>query len=86
MRLLVGHLEEEEEGDLLRISQIREPVVPEQVRVAPGLVDYLLRVVVHECKIQSFTVSCAPFGSLGARAADVLPELAVLTDRCCNIL
>src|SRR5215211_6968001 len=29
------------------VGQIREPVVPQNVSVAPQLVDYLLRVVIH---------------------------------------
>ena len=46
--LLVGHLKEEQEGDLLRISHLGQAVVAEQVCEAPRLVDDLLGVVGHQ--------------------------------------
>ena len=42
LRLLVGHLQEEQERDLLRVGHVGEPVVPEDVGEIPGLVDDLL--------------------------------------------
>src|ERR671926_1486893 len=45
--LLVGHLEEEQVGELLNVVAVGEAVVAEQVAVAPELLDDLLGVVVH---------------------------------------
>ena len=42
---LVGHLEEEQEGDLLRVGHVRQPVVAQDVGEVPGFVDDLLGVV-----------------------------------------
>ena len=36
---LVGHLEEQEEGELLEVVLVREPVVSEDVAVRPELLD-----------------------------------------------
>jgi hypothetical protein len=44
----VGHLEEEQVGELLDVVAVGEAVVAEQVAVAPELLDDLLGVVVHE--------------------------------------
>ena len=46
-RLLVRHLEKEQKRDLLGVSHVREPVVAQDVREIPGLVDDLLRGVAH---------------------------------------
>ena len=44
----MGHLQEEQEGDLLRVGHVRQPVVPEDVGEVPRLVDDLLgRVAAH---------------------------------------
>ena len=45
LRLLVRHLEKEQERDLLGVGHIRQAVVAQDVGVGPGLVDYLLGVV-----------------------------------------
>ena len=45
--LLVGHLQEQQEGDLLRVGHVGQAVVTEQVREAPRLVDDLLGVARH---------------------------------------
>src|SRR5438105_15414800 len=42
LRLLVVHFQKEQERDLLRITHVRQPVVAQNVREAPGLVDDLL--------------------------------------------
>ena len=45
--LLVGHLEEEQERDLLRVGHVRKAIVPQNVGEVPGFVDDLLGVVAH---------------------------------------
>ena len=47
LRLFVGHLEEEEERDLLGIGHVRQAIVPQDVGEVPGFVDDLLAVVGH---------------------------------------
>ena len=39
LALLVGHLEEQQVGELLEVVAVRQPVVPEDVAVVPQLVD-----------------------------------------------
>ena len=43
----VGHLEEEQEGDLLRVGHVRQAVVAQDVGEVPGFADDLLGVVAH---------------------------------------
>ncbi len=70
---LVRHLEEEQEGDLLRVLHVRQAVVPEQVRRAPRLVDDALGVVVG----QETGSSSWPVGSVvPARRVEVHPVRA----------
>ena len=45
--LLVRHLEEEQEGDLLDVSHVAQAVVPEDVGEVPGFADDLLGVGAH---------------------------------------
>ena len=45
LRPLVGHLEEEQVGQLLDVIAVGEAVVTEEVAVVPELLDKLLRVV-----------------------------------------
>ena len=45
--LLVRHLEEEEERDLLDVSHVAQAVVPEDVGEVPGFADNLLGVGAH---------------------------------------
>ena len=57
--MLVGHLEKEQEGDLLRVGHVREAVVPQDVGEVPGFVDDLLGVVAHSSAFPSL-VSTSP--------------------------
>ena len=43
---LIGHLQEEEKRDLLRVGHVRQPVVAQDVREVPGFGDDLLGVVI----------------------------------------
>ena len=43
----VGHLQEEQERDLLRVGHVRQAVVPQDVGEVPGFVDDLLGVGAH---------------------------------------
>ncbi len=45
--LFVGHLEEEQERDLLGLGHVRHAIVPQDVGEVPGFVDDLLAVVGH---------------------------------------
>ncbi len=45
--LFVGHLEEEQERDLLGVGHVRQSIVPQDVGEVPGFVDDLLAVVGH---------------------------------------
>jgi hypothetical protein len=57
-RALVGHLEEEQEGDLLGVGHERKSRVPEDVGVTPSLVDYPLGVVLaHQNASSRFVAS-----------------------------
>ncbi len=47
LRLFVGHLEEEEERDLLGIGHVRQAIVPQDMGEVSGFVDDLLAVVGH---------------------------------------
>jgi hypothetical protein len=47
LRLLIGHLEEQQERDLLRVPHVRQAVVAQHVRETPRAVDDLLRCVVR---------------------------------------
>jgi hypothetical protein len=47
LRLLVGHLEEEQERNLLRVRHVRKAVIAQHMREVPSLVDDLLGVVAH---------------------------------------
>ncbi len=47
LRLLVGHLEEQQESDLLRVGHVRQAIVPQNVGEVPGFVDDLLGGVGH---------------------------------------
>jgi hypothetical protein len=42
LRQFVGHFEEQQEGDLLRVGHVRQPVVPQDVGEVPGFVDDVL--------------------------------------------
>ena len=61
---LVGHLEKEQKGDLLRVGHVREAVVPQDVGEVPGFADDLLAVVAHG---RAFFISC-PGRCRGCRA------------------
>ena len=45
--LLVGHLEEEQEGDLLHERHIAHAIIPQDMGEVPGFSDDLLGVAVH---------------------------------------
>jgi hypothetical protein len=45
--LLVGHLEEQQERELLDVVAVREPVVPQDAAVVPQLRDDLLGLAAH---------------------------------------
>ena len=47
LRLLVGHLEEQQVRQLLDVVAVGEAVVAEDVAVVPELLDDLLRLVAH---------------------------------------
>lgn len=47
LRALVGHLQEQEQGDLLGVGVEGQAGVAQDVGVAPRLVDYALGVAVH---------------------------------------
>ena len=57
----VGHLEEEQEGDLLRVGHVREAVVPQDVGEVPGFVDDVLGVGAHVVFRAGFLVLGLPF-------------------------
>jgi hypothetical protein len=44
---LVGHFQEEQKGNLLRVGHVREAVVTQDVGEIPGFADDLLAVVAH---------------------------------------
>jgi hypothetical protein len=55
---LVGHLEEEQERELLQVVLVREPVVPEDVAIRPELLDDA---------VGALLADSGPPDSLGAR-------------------
>ena len=54
---LVGHLEEEEEGELFEIVLIREPIVTQDVAVGPQLLDDAVGDVAHWILKDSYAIS-----------------------------
>ena len=47
----VGHLQEEQEGDLLRVGHVRKAVVPQDVGEVPGFVDDVLGGGAHSMRL-----------------------------------
>ena len=58
--LLVRHLEEEQEGDLLDVGHVTQAVVPEDVGEVPGFADDLLGVGAHGLKLLSWSYGMMP--------------------------
>ena len=68
LRPLVGHLQEEQERQLLDVVPVREPVVPQQVAVVPQLLDDLLAMCAgHRSSVSlcARLASCLIAGSSG---------------------
>ncbi len=51
LRPLVGHLEEEQERELLDIAHVAQPVVAEDMGEVPGVADALLGVGAHDASL-----------------------------------
>ncbi len=47
LRKFVSHLEEEQKGNLLRVSHVRQTVVAQNVRKTPSLINNYLSCVTH---------------------------------------
>jgi len=44
---LMGHLQEQQEADLLRVTHVGQAIVAQHMREIPGLVDDILREIIH---------------------------------------